>query len=35
VLDPTVMTSILGASTPLAEGLEATAEWFRDESESS
>ncbi|MDH3624138.1 MAG: NAD-dependent epimerase/dehydratase family protein [Myxococcales bacterium] len=35
VLDPTVMTSILGDPTPLAEGLETTTEWFRLESESS
>ncbi len=35
VLDPTVMTSILGDPTPLAEGLEATTEWFRLERESS
>ncbi len=34
VLDPTVMTSILGGPTPLAEGLEVTADWFRVESES-
>jgi len=29
VLDPTVMVSILGEPTPLDEGLEATADWFR------
>ena len=34
VLDPTVMTSMLGGPTPLAEGLEVTADWFRIESES-
>jgi len=30
VLDPTVMVSILGEPTPLARGLTATTEWFRD-----
>ncbi|MDH3202475.1 MAG: NAD-dependent epimerase/dehydratase family protein [Myxococcales bacterium] len=35
VLDPTVMTSMLGDPTPLAEGLEATTDWFRFESEPS
>lgn len=29
VLDPSVMVSILGEPTPLAVGLTATAEWFR------
>ena len=33
VLDPGVMRSMLGEPTPLAEGLEATTEWFRLESE--
>ncbi|MEM7433547.1 MAG: NAD-dependent epimerase/dehydratase family protein [Myxococcota bacterium] len=31
VLDPAVMISILGEPTPLAQGLEATTEWFRTE----
>jgi UDP-glucose 4-epimerase len=34
VLDPTVMVSILGEPTPLARGLTATSEWFRDRVES-
>ncbi len=34
VLDPSVMKSILGEPTPLAKGLEVTAEWFRLELES-
>jgi UDP-glucose 4-epimerase len=34
VLDPAVMVSILGEPTPLARGLTATTEWFRDRVES-
>jgi UDP-glucose 4-epimerase len=34
VLDPAIMVSILGKPTPLANGLEATTEWSRLESES-
>jgi UDP-glucose 4-epimerase len=31
VLDPTVMTSVLGEPTPLERGLVATTEWFRSQ----
>ncbi|MGB5810897.1 MAG: NAD-dependent epimerase/dehydratase family protein, partial [Polyangiales bacterium] len=31
VLDPAVMVSILGEPTPLAAGLEATTDWFRQD----
>ncbi|MBW2375939.1 MAG: NAD-dependent epimerase/dehydratase family protein, partial [Deltaproteobacteria bacterium] len=33
VLDPAVMVSILGAPTPLGQGLTATTDWFRDQAQ--